>query len=113
MTVLIIDENKDNAMYYARQLVGPYNVCICSNSSSAIRMLLDLRPDALIIDLMILVKLKPLPFHPKVIIAVTYFFSSAIIQEASAEGVHELVRLPCASDCMSKKINARLYQNIL
>ena len=113
MTVLIIDENTDNAMYYARQLVGPYNVCICSNRASATQMLLDLRPDALIIDLIILFKLKPLPFHPKVIIGVTYFFSNTVIQEASAEGVHELVRLPCASDCMSRKINARLYQSIL
>lgn len=109
MTVLIIEENRDLAMCFAAPFVGYYDVCICTNRSSAIKLLFELQPDALIVDLAVLFKLKPLPYHPKAIIAVANFVTSDIISEVTAKGVHELILLPCKADHLLKRINARLH----
>ena len=104
MTILIVDKNKDNAAAYARAMPASYDVHIYTDGSLAADRLNDLRPDALIIDLALLLSIS-LPYSPKVIIAMTYYLSDSVMRQAAAAGVHELIRLPCSLEYLRRIIS--------
>ena len=86
-----------------------YRVCTCSRCDDALQMLQELKPDILIINLSLsnmtgLEVLQRTQYAPPVILALTYYVSDQIIEEAQAAGVGALIRLPCTMDCIKRNI---------
>ena len=86
-----------------------YRVFTCSRGDDVLQMLQELKPDILIINLFLsnmtgLEVLQQAKYTPPVILALTYFVSGQIVEEAQAAGVGALIRLPCTIDCIKKNI---------
>ena len=86
-----------------------YCVYTCSRGDDALQMLQELKPDILIINLSLsnmtgLEVLQRTQYTPPVILALTYYVSGQIVEEAQAAGVGALIRLPCTLDCIKRNI---------
>lgn len=86
-----------------------YCVYTCSRGDDALQMLQELKPDILIVNLSLsnmtgLEVLQQTQYTPPVILALTYFVSDQIVEEAQVAGVGALIRLPCTLDCIKRNI---------
>ena len=88
-----------------RVFQSKYRVSTCSRGDDALQILQALRPDILIINLSLsnitgLEVLQQTEYTPPVILALTYYVTDQIVDEAQAAGVGALIRLPCTIDCI-------------
>ena len=86
-----------------------YCVYTCNRADDALQMLHELKPDILIINLSLsnmtgLEVLQQAKYTPPVILALTYYVSNQIVEEAQAAGVGALIRLPCTMDCIKRNL---------
>ncbi|MBQ3529517.1 MAG: response regulator [Oscillospiraceae bacterium] len=77
-----------------------YEVHICTTGLEAIELLETLRPDILILDLMLpamdgLTVLQKSSFRPSTILARTNLISATVLQSAAAVGVQDILLVPC------------------
>lgn len=89
----------------AEALQERFEVHICSRGDTALELLEALRPDILIIDLMLpcpdgLMVLKTAAYTPPRILALTSILNTSVLQAAQDAGISELLTLPCTVDAV-------------
>lgn len=99
-TMLIALDSEIITEELARIFQNKYRVQTCSQGDDALRILQELRPDVLIINLALshitgLEVLQQTKYTPPAILAMSYYLSEHIVNEAQAAGVGSLIRLPC------------------
>lgn len=92
-----------------------YQVHTCSQGDDALRILQELRPDVLMINLALshitgLEVLQQTKYAPPVIIALTNFLSDSVVLEAQDAGVGAIIRLPCSINYILHCLNVMLAQ---
>jgi len=85
-----------------RELSSRFQVHSCSTGADAVRLIDQLRPDALIIDLRLpersgLAVLEDCSHKPPAIVALTNFIDEDLVGRADAAGVSVLALIPCAA----------------
>lgn len=104
-TMLIAAGSETITEELARVFQNEYQVYTCSRGDDTLQILQELRPDALIINLSLkyitgLEVLQRTVYTPPAILALTYYVSNRIVEEALAAGVGALIRLPCSIKCI-------------
>lgn len=84
------------------EALSQYEVHICSTGTEALAMIETMRPDILIIDLMLsfmdgLTVLRKTSFRPHIILARTNFISEPVLQSAANLGVQDMLLIPCTT----------------
>lgn len=97
LLIAIADEATNIAL---SDSLSRYEVHICSTGIDTLRMLETLRPDILILDLMLpamdgLTVLRKSKFRPYTILARTNLITTAVLQAASDLGVQDIIPIPC------------------
>ena len=77
-----------------------YDVYTCHTGPDALRLLEALTPEAVVVELSLpvvtgLSVLKKSRYRPPVVLALTCLVMDALLEEAAAAGVRELLLLPC------------------
>ena len=88
------------------KLSSRFEVHSCCTGTDAAKLLENLHPAALIIDLRLsesggLAALESCSYKPTAIIALTDFLDDGLIHRADAAGVTVLVRIPCTAKCIT------------
>ena len=88
-----------------------YEVHICSTGTDALKQLETLRPDILILDMMLptmdgLTVLRKSIFKPSIILARTNLITPAVVQTAAAVGVQDLLIIPCTTRYIAERLDA-------
>ena len=83
------------------RLKSDFEIYTCSRGDDALQLLEELRPEALIISLSLshmtgLSVLQQSTYKPPAVLALTYFISDAVIDEAVSAGAGDLLLLPCS-----------------
>lgn len=112
-TMLIAVCSKIITEELVRTFQNEYVVYTCNRGDDAQRLLLELKPDILIISLSLstitgLELLQQTEFVPPIILALTNYLSDFVVHEAQAAGVDALIRLPCSIDFISSRLNRLL-----
>lgn len=105
-TMLIVSDSRVITGELAMIFQSEYVVYTCNRYDDALLQLHALKPDVLIINLSLshmtgLEVLQQAEYTPPVIIALTYYLSDSIIQEAQECGAGALIRLPCFAKCIA------------
>lgn len=88
-----------------------YEVHICTTGPEAIELLETLRPDILILDLMLpamdgLTVLRKSSFRPSTILARTNLISATVLQSAATVGVQDILLVPCTIRYIIDRLDA-------
>lgn len=88
-----------------------HDVHTCDTGPDALAMLEKYRPDALILDLTLpvmdgLTVLQKANFRPHSILALTNLATPAVLQAAAAEGVQDMILIPCTIRHIIEHLNA-------
>ena len=97
-----------------RSLEGEFTIYTCNRGDEALQLLESIRPDVLIINLALphvtgLSVLQKTHFTPPVVLALTYYLSNMVIQEATAAGVGDLLLLPCSLPYILSRLRRLLH----
>lgn len=87
-----------------------YEVHICSSGTDALHLIETVRPDILILDLMLpymdgITVLRESKFRPPIILAQTNFISAAVLQAAAEVGVQDLLITPSTVRYIVDRLN--------
>lgn len=107
--ILIADTSPSITASLADALQDRYMIHTCTNGNAALKRLEDLRPDALIINLALpdmdgLTVLAHTAYSPAVILVLTSYVSSEVIQQAAALGVGYIFPIPCSIDTVVARL---------
>lgn len=108
--VLIAHSSEDLPASLKTILASKYEVHICSDGDTTQRLLEQLHPDILVLDLMmsgkdgISILEDALPFVPSVILATTKYTSHYINCSASAHGIGYIMLDPCEARCVAARL---------
>ena len=88
-----------------------YEVHTCSTGPAALAMLETLRPDILILDLMLptmngLTVLQKSKFRPPIILARTNYISETVLHVAADLGVQSVLLIPCTTRYIVDQLDA-------
>lgn len=91
--------------------LSQYEVHICATGTDVLKLLEMLRPDILILDLMLpamdgLTVLRNSRFKPPTILARTNLITPTIIQSAAEVGVQDLLIIPCTVSYIADRLSA-------
>lgn len=100
--LLIADHDSEFQQALAKELLGRYRVLCCNAGEQALESLLQLRPDVLVLNLMLpemdgitlLQRLGPERMPPAVLLYTPYI-NSHILEAVQALNIHDFVRQPC------------------
>lgn len=115
-TMLIAVSSETLTEELVRTFLNEYKVYTCSRGDDALRLLQDLKPDTLIINLSLshitgLSVLQQTDYTPPVIVALSFFLSDYILHTAQDIGVGAIIRPPFTIACVKSHINRLLsYQ---
>lgn len=101
----------------ARAFQNKYQIYTCSRGDDALRILQELEPDILIINLSLahitgLEVLQQTQYTPPAILALTYYLSNHIVEEVQAAGAGALIRLPCTIECITSHLKNLITHKI-
>ena len=93
------------------EVLPQYEVHICTTGTDALKLIETLRPDILILDLMLpamdgLTVLRKSGFRPPIILARTNLISPTILQSAADVGVQDILLIPCTVRYIVERLNA-------
>ena len=93
-----------------------YEVHICHTGTDALKLLETLRPDILILDLMLpamdgLAVLRLSTFKPPTILARTNLITPTVVHSAAKAGVQALLLIPCTTRYIVERLNALTEKN--
>lgn len=108
-SVLIAQRSGAFARTLSEALSKDYAVHICSRGDTALELLEALRPDILILDLLLphtdgLTVLKTAAYTPPRVLALTSILNASVLQEAQDAGIFELLALPCTVDAILTRL---------
>lgn len=88
-----------------------YEVHICTTGQEALELLETLRPDILILDLMLpaidgFTVLRKSGFRPPIILARTNLISEYILQTAKSLDIRDVLLIPCTIRYLTKRLDA-------
>ena len=113
--ILIIFESEDFALALRDALLDDYDVILSNNAITGMQ-LLQIRPDALVLDLL-LPGMDGLSFmksigssRPPVVLMLTAFLGSEVLQAMSDLGVDYTIRKPCPISIVVKRLMECLSQ---
>lgn len=91
--------------------LSQYEVHVCNTGTAALAMLETLRPDILILDLMLpimdgLTVLRKSNFRPHTILACTNIIAAFVLQAAAEVGVQDVLLIPCSIRYIIKRLDA-------
>jgi len=91
--------------------LSQYEVHICSTGTEALELLETLRPDILLLDLMLpvidgLTVLRRSQFKPRTILALTPLASATVLHSAAAVGVQDILLIPCTTSYIVDRLDA-------
>jgi len=100
MRLLIADGAEDFAFALAKSLQNEFEISLCHDGETALDLLSSLKPDILILHLMLpykdgLTVLQEAAYKPKIILAMTTYINAYIEQSALALGVDFILIAPC------------------
>ena len=87
-----------------------YEVHICTTGTDVLKLLEALRPDILILDLMLptmdgLTVLRSSTYKPHTILARTNLITPTVIHSAAKVGVQDLLLIPCTTRYIVERLN--------
>lgn len=89
----------------ARELGGDYDVHLCSDGDTALRLLEQLRPEGLVLQLDLgLEVLERAAYRPPVILVITPLVSDIVLQELQKQGVAYIFTTPCKVSSVVKTL---------
>ena len=91
--------------------LSQYEIHICSTGADALKLIETLRPDILILDLMLpymdgLTVLRKSRFRPPIILARTNLITPAVLQTAAKLGVQDILLIPCTNRYIIERLKA-------
>lgn len=105
-TILIIETSPMITAALVDALSDRYEAHTCTDGSTALECLEQLRPDALIMNLGLdgLTILENASYTPPVILALTDFVSNEVIQQATEFGVGCIFLIPCSTKAVVDRV---------
>ncbi len=108
-TVLIAEKSEILAEALAEELRREYTVHICCRGDAAEALLAELRPDILIIDLMLpyvdgLTVLREAVYTPPHILALSNILPDSVLQAAWDAGVNFIMQVPCSCKAVAARL---------
>lgn len=111
LTLLIADTSEEFRLALQSVLSDAYEITLCSDGSQALEAARELRPDVIVLDLMLtemdgltlLHKIRSLGQRPMVL-AVTCFLNDYILQAAQELGIGYIIRKPCSCAAVSQRV---------
>lgn len=99
----------------ARAFQAEYIVCTCIQGDETLLLLQEFKPDILIINLSLtyitgLSVLQLTDYTPPAIIALSYYLSDLIAEQAQTYGVDALIQLPCSVKCIKSHLSQIMAQ---
>lgn len=109
-TLMIAIQSQIMTDIFSEHFRKEYEVHTCIEGNEALRLLQELKPDILIIDLSLphitgLSVLQQTCYTPPAIISLTDYLSDDIVHEVQQAGVGALIRIPCTIECIASNIN--------
>jgi len=91
--------------------LSQYEVHMCNTGVAALEMLEALRPDILILDLMLpamdgLTVLRKSCFKPRIILVRTNLITAAVLKDSADVGVLDIIPVPCTSHYIISRLDA-------
>lgn len=111
MLKILITTKSDEISAALSSALNQYEVHICNTGTEALAMLETLHPDILIIDLVLpttdgLTVLRESCFRPRIILALTNFISTTVLQAAADVGVQDIILIPCTISYIVNRLEA-------
>ena len=108
--ILIATADKETSVDLSDTLFQ-YEVHICHTGTDALKLLETLRPDILVLDLMLpamdgLAVLRLSTCKPPTILARTNLITPTVIHSAAKAGVQDLLLMPCTTRYIVERLNA-------
>ena len=111
LTLMIVDTSEDFRLALERILSDTYEICHCSNGRQALESALEIKPDVMILDLMLteldgvtlLHEIRSAGLRPMVL-AVTRFFNDYVLESAQELGIGYIIRKPCSPAAVSQRV---------
>ena len=111
ITLMIVDDSEDFRLALERVLSGSYQVVQCSNGVQALEAALQVKPEVMILDLMLtemdgvtlLHELRKAGLRPMVL-AVTRFFNDYVLESAQELGIGYIIRKPCSPSAVAQRV---------
>lgn len=108
-TVLIAEKSEILAEALAEELRREYTVHICCRGDAAGALLAELRPDILIIDLMLpyvdgLTVLREAVYTPPYILALSNILPDSVLQAAWDAGAKFIMQIPCSCKAVAARL---------
>ena len=99
----------------ARAFQTEYIIFTCTRGDETLLLLQEIKPDILIINLSLtyitgLSVLQLADYTPLAIIALSYFLSDLIVDQAQTYGVDALIQLPCSVKCIKSHLSQIMTQ---
>lgn len=111
MAKLLIAAESELLSSILTQTCTLYEVHSCHNGADALALLEALQPDIFIVELSLpvvcgLTVLQTASYKPPVILALTNFVTSHLLQAAAQAGVQELLLIPCSVQSIIARLDA-------
>lgn len=111
VTLMIVDTSEELRLALKNILSDAYEITLCSDGREALEVARELRPDVIILDLMLtgmdgltlLHEIRRLGLQPKVL-AVTRFLNDYVLESAQEIGIGYIIRKPCAPAAVSQRV---------
>lgn len=111
LTLMIVDDSEDFRLALERVLSDAYHIVQCSNGSQALQTALQVKPEVVILDLMLtemdgvtlLHEIRKAGLRPMVL-AVTRFFNDYVLESSQELGIGYIIRKPCNPDSVSQRV---------
>ena len=109
-TLLIVEGSNELRDALTSALQTSYKVYSCADCATAWDLLHSLRPDVLIINLVLhgidgLTFLRNCSHVPAVTIALTYFIDETVLREATTLGIKKVLLLPAKASLVAQHLN--------
>ena len=98
------------------EVLSQYEVHICTTGTDALKLIETLRPDILILDLMLpamdgLTVLRKSGFRPPIILARTNLITPAVLKTAATVGVQDILPIPCTVRYIVERLDALIEKS--
>lgn len=111
LTLMIVDDSEDFRLALEAALSDAFRIVQCCNGRQALDTAPQVRPDVMILDLMLtevdgvtlLHEIRRAGLHP-IVLAVTRFFNGYIMESAQELGIGYLIRKPCSPAAVSQRV---------
>ena len=108
---MIVDNSEEFRLALEQVLCDAYEVCHCSNGRQALEIAPQIKPDVIVLDLMLteldgvtlLHEIREAGLRPMVL-AVTRFYNDYVLESAQELGISYLIRKPCDPAAVSQRV---------